>query len=254
MRTIGTTSDGVIYFKELPDGYTIQYQTISGYDYVIPDGYKLIKNKEKRMFGFKQDPRKMKRDKLNQEILDLELHKQKLEYDVRSIDLSQKQKELESNYKIKETQQKHDLELKRLKHEFEQEKKDWLKEKTDLLTKHEREMAGYKKEVDAKNLEEVTLEKLKIQQEAAQEKLNLKKEINDLKIEHSNNLAEVKAKAAEEYYDKMRISLDKMNTDGNMQTKFLKELTMQMLDKSPAMSMARIGAGQDCRNITPDKD
>lgn len=80
-------------------------------------------------------------------------------------------------------------------------------------------------------------ESLKIMQVELQEKLNKQatlynESLQKMEVIHTKELSKLESRLAREYYEKMTEVVRELNLEGNVQTKFVQELSLKMFDKA----------------------
>ena len=105
------------------------------------------------------------------------------------------------------------------------------------------------------------LEKLKIKLESTAEKLKTEHQkklndleksydqaINDLILKHEKDLSNFERKLREEHYEKFQEELTKLHTQGNVQTKFIKDMALEMVKKAPTHKVEYNGSNKSDDN------
>ena len=97
-------------------------------------------------------------------------------------------------------------------------------------------MSQVKEDAELKQLEIKTMMKLEAEQKIAKAILEADKkvilkdqEISELKRQHAEEISDLKSSLTKEHYDNLTANLEKFHTEGNTTTKFMKELSMEML-------------------------
>jgi len=76
---------------------------------------------------------------------------------------------------------------------------------------------------------------LKIEEIKQLHKLDIEQQVATIKNDYTLKLVNEKEKLNTAFYEKMSTELAKIHSDGNVQTKFIQELSLKMLDKAPML-------------------
>ena len=184
---------------------------------------------------------------------------------IKTLELSINEKEIEikqakqfSNHALAELEHQKKLELQEKEAKFQREKTVWLEDKKRLEMSIQEKLKIMEDQLQSrfeiKEQETVSLAKLDAEQRIKQLEINNERAINELKSKHSeeilklqsdhcNALMEVEKKLNEEYYSKLKKALSDLHTKGNITTDFLKEMTLKMLDRAPALQATEFKVG-----------
>jgi len=110
----------------------------------------------------------------------------------------------------------------------------------ELASKHRIEMEAAKRQGETKQTEIITMLKLESEQKLKQAEISFERAKSDLIAKHRSDLATTESKFAQEYYEKLRDSLEELHTKGNITTKFMQDLTMELLAQSPKLNKTRV--------------
>jgi len=119
-----------------------------------------------------------------------------------------------------------DMALREEKHAHELTKRKYEQDMEQLKDKLE-------KEHELKMTEATTLNKLESQQKIAQAEIDHKQEVQEMKVKFAKDKAEYESRLNKEYMDKYSEALDELHTKGNITTKFLSDMSLKLLDKTP---------------------
>lgn len=191
------------------------------------------------MFGFDVEKRK-KLKGLELEIIEIQGQKREMEIELKNQQLDLGNAKREQEARLAEIRHEHNLKLKEKEALFSRIEKEWKEDKTRLeaqfVEDKERAIEHIKQDSEREQLELKTLMKLESEQKIAKAILDAEKkiilkdaEISDLKKVHAEQLAQLKSDLAKEHYDNLQANLEKFHTEGNTTTKFMKELSMEML-------------------------
>lgn len=208
------------------------------------------------MFFKNNDQKKLKLGTLENEILDLQGKKREMEIELQNKKLDMQNERREQDMALDQERHKHRLEQEKKDVEFQRKKDEWAYEKNKMLKEHETEQANLKAELEKKAememLEQSTMSKLKTEQQIAKAHFEAQKsviekdhEISQLKRQHAEELATLKSDLSKEHYDDLRNNLEKFHTEGNATTKFVQDLSMQMLKNRPQHD---VSVGVDVNN------
>ena len=107
-----------------------------------------------------------------------------------------------------------------------------------MIERAEREKKEFEdrlqQEYEIKLQEAVTLTKLEAQQAVKQAELDKERAITKLTSENAKAISELEANLAEEYYQKLTAAFTDIQMNGDKNSKFVQELTLQMLNKMPS--------------------
>jgi len=196
------------------------------------------------MFGIKKTAANNKIDKSTEQVLELEAQKKRLEMEREQISLELQNIKQRQEMNIEKEKHKHSLALASEKAVFEREKEIWAKEKAELLDRAEREKSEFEatlaQKFELKTQEAVTLTKLEAQQLVKQAELDKERAISELRAEQAEEISALEATKSEEYYKKLTEAFADIQMNGDKNSKFVQELTLQMLNKMPT---PQIGVG-----------
>jgi hypothetical protein len=184
---------------------------------------------------------------------------------IKTLELSINEKEIEikqakqfSNHALAELEHQKKLELQEREAKFQREKTLWNEDKKRLETSIQEQLKTAEEQLQSrfeiKEQETISLVKLDAEQKTKQLEINNERAINELKSKHSEevlklkadhckDLMEVEKKLSEEYYGKLKKALNDLHTKGNITTDFLKEMTLKMLDRAPALQATEFKVG-----------
>ncbi len=80
--------------------------------------------------------------------------------------------------------------------------------------------------------ESIKMSKIEMEDKLNKQATLYNESLQKLGLVHAKELANIQSNLAKEYYDKMRDTLETLNLEGNVQTKFMHELSMKMFDKA----------------------
>jgi len=140
---------------------------------------------------------------------------------------------------LMEEKSKLEIDLKNLRQNLDHEQRRQEMAIDEERSKHRVEMQSKEKEYEIKQQEIITLLKLESEQKLKQAEINFERTKTDLLSSHKMEIAKLESKLAAEYYEKLSNALEEMNSKGNVTTKFMQELTMQMFAQAPKLRGTR---------------
>ena len=120
----------------------------------------------------------------------------------------------------------------------------WKKELEELKSLHRIELAEanaalerikkeHQSEFDIKINEAVSLLKLKSEQKTAQLEIDYERKIYAIREEAASELWKTKEKLVQDNFEKFKETTQKLHEEGNITTKFVQELAVNMMKNSP---------------------
>jgi hypothetical protein len=180
-------------------------------------------------------------ERATNQLLELEASKKRLEIERDQINLELENLRSKMQMAIEKETHKQTLTMESQKAIFEREKEIWVKEKQELLDKARREKTEFEerltKDTEIKMMEAISLTKLESQQAIAQAKLDVSREINAVKTEMAQQVAKIQQDESEKFYNKLTSSFQEMQMNGDKNSKFVQELALRILDKTPSANV-----------------
>lgn len=167
------------------------------------------------------------------------------------VEAQAKRKELELENQrlqmdLENTKRRKERDLDEATIKFNREKEEWKHDKAKMTREFDEDKRRYNKQLAddfaMKEREAISLLKLDSEQKAKQLELNYQRliqekeaanvlEITRLKSDHANDKMEFQTKTIQEHYEKLSKALNALHTEGNVNTKFVQELALKMLEK-----------------------
>lgn len=177
-------------------------------------------------------------DRATQQLLELETKKKRLEIERDQIALELDNQKKRMDMVLEQERHKQTLKLQSEVAVFEREREIWKKEKADLEARYKRENEEFenrlKKDFEIKLTEAVTLTKLESQQLIKQAELDKERKISELQVEMAQKIAVIQEEESKNHYNKLTQAFETMQLHGDKNTKFVQELALKILDKTPS--------------------
>lgn len=121
----------------------------------------------------------------------------------------------------------------------------WKKELEELKSIHRIEMAEkdaalerlkkeHQSEFDIRINEATSLLKLQSEQKTKQLEIDYERKVTALRKEMSEDLLKVKEKVLQDGYEKLSVATQRLHEEGNITTKFVQDLAINMMNKAPS--------------------
>jgi methyl coenzyme M reductase subunit D len=180
------------------------------------------------MFGFNSSPAsKHKLDKSAQEYIELQGKKKELEIETENLKLELANERKKAEMLLTEARHKFALERETLEARFKRSHDDFHADKAKFED-------SLRREFDLKEKEVIGLLKLDSEQRSRQAELDRDRQIQELKMKHTEEISKLRSDLASEFYQKMQTELSKLNSEGNVNTRFVQEMSLKLLDKASA--------------------
>lgn len=199
------------------------------------------------MFGIASKVHRREREKMTEEILELQKEKGEIGIAKDTLNLELANARKEHDMAVEKEKHIAELEKTKLQSEVARKEKHWIEDKARMEKQFEEDkketIRKLETDQDTEMFKLKSMAKLESEQQIAQAKLDAKKEVQELEVKHTKAIAILETTHAKEfaaaqskmeadYFEKMKKALNEINMEGNSQTKFSQEIVKHLINST----------------------